>query len=396
MGEVNYRRTSREAAEGKGSQPRLASLDALRGFNLFFLVALGPVLLAFCNGVPNGCFDWLFNPLSHLLTHEEWIGLTPWDLIMPLFMFMSAASIPFSMSRYKREQRYGEFAKRLIRRVVLLWLLGMVIQGNLRALDPKHIYIFTNTLQSIAVGYAIASLLFMFTGWRTQLFCCMGLLLAYWGAMEFVSVDGFGGGLYGKTDNLAEFIDRVVLGRYRDAANVIGDGTVVFAPGYTNTWILSSLTFGATSVFGLLCGTICKSPSDTRRKLILLWGAGVALTIVGWVWHLEMPVIKRIWTGSMAVVSAGYSFLLMGAFFWFYDCRRYTFGFDFLRVYGLNSLAAYTMEEMINFKSIPHSLFYGLQQYIGDFYPCVLALGQAVVIYLILVAMKRLNILIKV
>lgn len=375
---------------------RLTSLDALRGFNLFFLVALGPVLLHFCNGVPNGCLDWLFDPLSHLLTHEEWEGLTPWDLIMPLFMFMSAASIPFSMARYKREQRYGEFGKRLARRVVLLWLLGIIIQGNLRSLDPQHIYLFTNTLQSIAVGYTIAALLFMFTGWRTQIACCVGMLLAYWGAMEFITIDGFGGGLYGKTDNLAELIDRLVLGRYRDAATVLEDGTVAFSPWYTNTWILSSLTFGATSVFGLLSGTICKAQQPNRQKLFLLLGIGAALTIVGWLWHLEMPVIKRIWTSSMAVVAAGYSFLLMGAFFWFYDCRHSTFGLDFLRTYGLNSLAAYTMEEMIDFKSIPHSLFYGLQQYIGDFYPCLLALGQAVAIYLILVAMKRLNIFIKV
>lgn len=375
---------------------RLTSLDALRGFNLFFLVALGPVLLTFCNGVPNGCLDWLFDPLSHLLTHEEWEGLTPWDLIMPLFMFMSAASIPFSMARYKREGQYGEFAKRLVRRVVLLWLLGMIIQGNVRSLDPEHIYVFTNTLQSIAVGYAIAAVLFMVSGWRTQIICCIVLLLTYWGVMEFVTIDAFGGGHYGKTDNLAELIDRVVLGRYRDAAYMLEDGSIVFSPWYTNTWILSSLTFGATSLFGLLCGTICKSEQPGRKKLFVLLAAGALLTIVGWLWHIEMPVIKRIWTSSMAVVAAGYSFLLMSLFFWFYDLRRSTFCLDFLRTYGLNSLAAYTMEEMINFRSIPHSLFYGLQQYIGDFYPCLLALGQAVVIYLILVAMKRLNIFIKV
>lgn len=378
------------------SKARLTSLDALRGFNLFFLVALGPVLLSFCNGVPNGCLDALFDPLSHLLTHEEWEGLTPWDLIMPLFMFMSAASIPFSMSRYKREKCYGDFFKRLIRRVLLLWILGIIIQGNLRSLDPDHIYLYTNTLQSIAAGYAIASILFMFTSQRTQILCCIGMLLAYWMAMEFITIDGFGGGLYGKTDNLAELIDRVVLGRFRDASTMLEDGTVAFALGYTNTWILSTLTFGATSLFGLQCGSICKSQSDNRRKLVLLIGIGITLTIVGWLWHLEMPVIKRIWTSSMAVVAAGYSFLLMGLFFWFYDCRRNTFGLNFMRTYGLNSIAAYTMEEMINFKSIPHSLFYGLAQYIGDFYPCLLALGQAVVIYFILLAMKRLNIFIKV
>lgn len=75
-------------------QNRLTSLDALRGFNLFFLVACGPVVLNFCNGVPNGIMDWFFTPLSQLLRHEEWEGLTPWDTIMPLFMFYELRQHP--------------------------------------------------------------------------------------------------------------------------------------------------------------------------------------------------------------------------------------------------------------------------------------------------------------
>ena len=378
-------------------QNRLTSLDALRGFNLFFLVAFGPVVLNFCNGVPNGIMDWFFTPLSQLLRHEEWEGLTPWDTIMPLFMFMSCASIPFSMARFRREKDYGVYARRVCRRVVLLWLIGLIIQGSVRDLNPDRIYIFTNTLQSIAVAYLVASLLFMFCKLRTQIITFVLLLLAYWGAMEFISVDGFGGGQYGPDNNLAEWIDRVVLGRFRDGAMLQPDGTVAFAPWYTNTWILSSLTFAATGLAGLFCGTICKSASlSPKKKGLWLLGIGVALTVAGWAWHIEMPVIKRIWTSSMCLVAAGYSFLLMALFFWWYDIKGKTTCLEFLRTYGLNSLVAYTLEEMINFKSIPHSLFYGLEQYMGAFYPFVLALGQAVVIYLILLAMKRLNIFIKV
>lgn len=385
---------------------RLKSLDALRGFNLFFLVALGPVLLNFCNGVPNGCGDWFFNPLSHLLTHEEWEGLTPWDLIMPLFMFISAASIPFSMARYRRERDYKAFALRLLRRVVVLWLLGIVIQGNLRSLDFDHIYLFTNTLQSIAVAYAVAAVLFVFSRPRTQVAAFVVLLLAYWALMEFVSVDGFGGGQYGPTDNLAEWVDRTVLGRFRDGASLQPDGTVYFAPWYTNTWILSSLTFAATGVAGLLAGTVCRNASTLTLRLkkrdwrlstqgiLLLTGA--AMVLVAWLWSAEMPVVKRIWTSSMCLLAAGWSFLLMGVFYWWYDAKGKTTGLEFLRTYGMNSIVAYTLEEMVNFRSIPHSLFYGLEQYIGDFYPFVLVLGQAVIIYLILLAMKRLGIFLKV
>ena len=125
---------------------RLASLDALRGANLFLLVAVGPVLGSLCHAVPDGFMDWLFNPISNMLSHKVWEGFALWDIIMPLFMFMSAVSIPFSMTRYRRERSYGNFAWRLVRRVALLWILGMIVQGNLRELNPNRIYIYTNTL----------------------------------------------------------------------------------------------------------------------------------------------------------------------------------------------------------------------------------------------------------
>lgn len=376
--------------------PRLSSLDALRGLTLFFLVGLGPVVTTFCEGVPDAASNGFITTLARLFSHEEWEGLMPWDMLMPLFMFMSCASIPFSMARFRREHDYGAYARRVTRRVILLWLIGMLVQGSVRDLNPDHIYLYTNTLQSIAVAYTVASLLFMFGRVRTQIITFVLLLLAYWGAMEFISVAGFGGGQYGPDNNLAEWIDRTVLGRFRDGATPLPDGSVQFLPGYTYTWLISSLTFAATGLAGLFCGSICKaaalSPRNKARRLLYV---GLALFAAGMLWSLEMPIIKHIWTSSMCLVAAGVSFLLMALLFWFYDVRSHTFGLDFLRTYGLNSIMAYIFEEMLNFKSIPHSLFYGLEQYIGGFYPCVLALGQAVVIYLILLAMKRLGIFIR-
>ena len=122
---------------------------------------------------------------------------------------------------------------------------GMMCQGNLLALDPDRVYLYSNTLQSIAMGYLIASLLFLYVRIRVQIGIAAALLLIFWGAMEFITVGNYGGGSYTPDSNLAEWIDRTVLGRFRDGATV-ENGEVIFATWYRYTWILSSLNFGVT------------------------------------------------------------------------------------------------------------------------------------------------------
>ena len=174
------------------SKQRLDSLDALRGFDLFVLVALGPLVQAFVNAAGSDEYQGL----RDVFTHVSWEGFAPWDLVMPLFVFMAGASIPFALARYRGGANRGGFVWRLLRRVVLLWLLGMVVQGNLLSLDPSCFYLYTNTLQAIAAGYLIAALLFVNTRIVTQIVVALVLLLGYWAVMEWVSVDGYGGGNY--------------------------------------------------------------------------------------------------------------------------------------------------------------------------------------------------------
>ena len=287
---------------------RLESLDALRGFDLFFLVALGPLLRSVIRAAD---LPWL-NSFQWLLLHQEWTGFSPWDLIMPLFLFMSGITIPFAYSRYRNESDKRPLIRRLVKRVLLLWLFGMIVQGNLRALDPEHIYIYTNTLQSIAVGYLFSVLFYLYTSKRTQIIASFALLLLYWAAMQFVRIGSFGGGDYTPEGNLCEGIDRAVLGRFRDGAEM-QDGTVIFAAGYYYTWILSSLNFVVTVMSGMFAGYIAKSRElAEKRKVQSFLGIGAVLVIWGWTWNLVLPVIKTIWTSSMVFVSSGYCFLLMG------------------------------------------------------------------------------------
>lgn len=370
---------------------RLESLDALRGFDLFFLVALGPLMNSLARAADA---EW-FNNWMGIFNHVSWEGFSPWDLIMPLFLFMSGISMPFALSRYTSMPDKRPLLRRLGKRILLLWIFGMICQGNLLGLNPDKIYLYSNTLQAIAAGYLITALLFLFTRRRTQLITAVLLLLIYWAAMQFIQVDGYGGGNYTPQGNLAEWIDKVVLGRFRDTAQLV-DGKVVVAEWYHYTWILSSLNFGVTVLTGLFAGYIAKDKIEEKRKLKLYFGIGTIMVTIGWLWNFQMPVIKTIWTSSMVLVSSGYCFLLMGLFYYWIDYKGHRSGITWLKVYGMNSILAYMLANVIDFRCIGQSLLYGLQPYMGSYYSFLITLWNVAAIYVILWMMYKRGIFLKV
>lgn len=359
---------------------RLESLDILRGFDLFMLVGLEMAMHHLSVAIDTPAFHsfmWCF-------THVDWEGFSTWDLVMPLFMFMSGITIPFALSRYKDAQDKSLIYKRIFKRVVLLWIFGMMCQGNLLGLNPERIYLYSNTLQSIAMGYLISSLLFLHTRIRTQIIIAIMLLLVYWGAMEFITVNGYGGGNYTPEGNLAEWIDRELLGRFRDGASVV-NGEVVFPDWYRYTWILSSLNFGVTVLTGTFAGYILKNKEwMPQKKLTYLLIIGLSMVAIGWIGGIWHPVIKKLWTSSMVLVSSGYCFLLMALFYYIIDYkgwRKYT---NWLKVYGMNSIVAYMLTMCVNFSCIGHSLFHGLEPYMGAYYQVLITLSNVAIVYFIL------------
>ena len=106
---------------------RLASLDILRGFVLFLLVFFQPVFVALGQRLN---FPWL-NDILYQFDHESWIGFRFWDLVMPLFLFMTGASMPFSFSKFKNAPNKWPVYRKIIKRFVLLFIFGMIVQGNL-------------------------------------------------------------------------------------------------------------------------------------------------------------------------------------------------------------------------------------------------------------------------
>ena len=375
----------------KPSYQRLESLDVLRGFDLFCLVALEGVLHPLGRAIDA---PW-YNDFLWCFSHVQWEGFSSWDLVMPLFMFMAGVSMPFALSRYKVMPDKWAVYRRIVKRVALLWVFGMMCQGNLLGLDPDRIYLYSNTLQAIAMGYLISAMLFLHVRLSVQIRTAVALLLAYWGAMQFITVDGYGGGNYTPDGNLAEWVDRTVLGRFRDAA-VVENGQIVFAGSYRYTWILSSLNFGVTVLTGVFAGHILKSGMDRKHKWQWLLGIGVIMVALGWLWGLQLPVIKKIWTSSMVLVSSGYCFLLMGLFYYWIDYKGHRKNLTWLKVYGMNSIVAYMLANVISFRCIGTSLFHGLEQYTGNYYPALIAASNALIIYVILWLLYKRNIFLKV
>ncbi|WP_106828421.1 acyltransferase family protein [Parabacteroides pacaensis] len=371
---------------------RLESLDVLRGFDLFCLVALESTLhpLARALDVP-----W-FHSFMWGFTHVDWVGFSTWDLVMPLFLFMAGVSMPFAFSRFRENPDKGAVYRRILKRVVLLWIFGMMCQGNLLTLQVPLLHFYSNTLQSIAIGYLFSALLFLHVNPKIQISISVALLLIYWAGMTFIRIDGFGGGDFTPERNLAEGIDQKILGPWRDGVSWNEDGTWQFASWYRYTWIWSSLNFVVTVMTGVFAGQILKGTYSQVKKIKLLLGIGTLMVVAGWLWGFQMPVIKKLWTSSMVLVSSGYCFWLMGLFYYWIDYKNHRKGLTWLKVYGMNSIVAYLLANLINFSCIGNSLFFGLEQYIGKFYPFFIAVCNVSIIYVILYLLYKHKLFLKV
>ncbi len=352
---------------------RLASLDILRGLDLFLLVFLQPVVVSVLSNIDSG---WT-RAILYQLDHEVWVGFRFWDLIMPLFLFMAGTSLPFSMSKYVSSGTKPMAYRHVVKRFVILFILGMVVQGNLLAFSWDAVRIYVNTLQAIAVGYLISAVIILEFRMKGQLLMTALLLLLY-----SVPVSLYGD--FTPDGNLPYLIDRAILAGFR------GD------PSYA--WILSSLTFAVTVMMGCFAGELIRNrnykPASVASRLMAI---GLVLIAVAWVWSFETPIIKRIWTGSMTLLSGGYCFILMGLFYYWIDVKGHSRGLEWLKIYGMNAITAYILGEIISFRSIVRSLTWGLERYMGEsWYGTLLTFGNFLILFLILRYMYRQRIFIKI
>ena len=372
-----------------GKSKRLASLDILRGLDLWLLLMVGPVLHTFLRKGYGEDWDFIRFHADHVM----WEGFSSWDIIMPLFMFMSGITIPFSMSRYRDGLgQKKDFFIKIFRRFFILVFLGWLVQGNLLSLDIRYFHPYANTLQSIAVGYLASALMFVYLRPKMQIVVTSLLFLGYMGAFIFTGMD------MNPETNIAMVIDKAVLGCHRDGVTWMEDGSWRFSPYYQYTWVLSSLNFIVTVMLGCFAGQILSSRNGevTARKTLVLAGVGAGLTVVGLAISPWFPIIKKIWSSSMTLYSGGICFLLMAATYYVVDVRRWGGEMEWIRYFGMNSIAAYMLGVMVDFSSVSETFLHGLEQHVGGLYPVLVELGNVCILFFILRAMYRNRVFLKV
>ena len=367
---------------------RLASLDILRGLDLFLLLVAGPLIHTFLRINESPVWDGV----RHQVSHVSWEGFVLWDIIMPLFMFMSGTTIPFSMAKYKEGEKPGKtFYLKLLKRFALLFFLGWIVQGNLLNLDFKLFHPFANTLQAIAVGYVFTALAFVHFDRKGMWIFGTACFLAY--LLVFII---FGHMNLDPQGNVAMVIDKAVLGSHRDGVIWNPDGSWAWNEGYQYTWILSSLNFIVTVMLGCYAGSLLKDKTHPKfRRGIFLAGAGAMMVILGLGMESFFPIIKKIWSSSMTLYSGGLCCLALAVVYMVVDVWGKSKGLGWLKYFGMNSIAAYCIGEVINFSSVSKSLLHGFEHITGDYYPLVITFGNVLILFLILRWMYKRGIFLK-
>lgn len=364
---------------------RLLSLDILRGIDIFMLAGGHFILRGLTNLGAFGKGEFA-DAMRRQLAHVPWEGFVVWDLVMPLFLFMAGIALPFSLAKY---QTSTKTYLRILRRVVLLWILGMVVQGRLLSLDPKRISLYSNTLQAIAAGYLVTALIFInIKNNRWRVFVAVLLFVVYWAGFTFF-------GDFTPTGNFAEAIDRAVLGRWRDGVTW-KDGVWSFSPKYYYTWIWSSIGFALTTLAGAFSGLMLKGEACAKKALHLFL-FGVALIVAGLLLSLQTPIIKPIWSASMVLYSGGICAVLMALTYWYIDVKGKGKWLYWFKIYGMNSIFAYVVSHVISFRSVSESLFFGFARFLEKpGYDFLLGVSNAAILFVMLVMLYRKKIFIRV
>jgi len=351
---------------------RVLSIDALRGFDMFWIIGghavVWSILEIFHDPIPE--------TIKYHMSHPAWIGFSARDMIMPLFLFIVGAAMPFSLAkRWERGDSTTRIYTKILGRSVVLFILGMAAQGNLLDLDHTTFHFFSNTLQAIAVGYLFGSILLLHLPVVGQIVATAGLLIGFWALMMFVPFGDAAGGTLEPQQNLAIHIDRTVFGEYDD--------------GNTYTWLLSGLGFTATVMLGAFAGQLLRLRCLAVLKVLGLIALGGACLAAGYAWSFHFPIIKHLWTSSMVLWAGGWSFLLLALFYLVIDVIGLKgWAFPFI-VIGANAIAVYMTVQVVNVHHITGPIVGGLAKHVGPYGDPLLNISRLAFLWLILWYMYR-------
>ena len=310
---------------------RLTSVDALRGFDMFWILG-GDYLVRSLPAIHDSACT---RGLASQMEHCDWAGFHCYDLIFPLFVFVVGVSIVFSLSRLVERAGRSAAIRRICVRSLVLFLLGIFYMGGV-ANGFKNVYL-AGVLYRIAGAYFFAALIFCFFRVRGMVGICVALLAGYWALMTFVPVPGVGvPSLAGPGKNLAHYLDDLYLPGQKF------EGT-----------LLSTLPAVANCLLGVFAGLLLQSEkAPPQRKVYWLLGSGVASLALGLAWAREFPIIKLLWTSTYVLVACGYSAILLGIFYQIIEVwqfRKWAQPFIWI---GMNAITIYLVANLVSFRRL--------------------------------------------
>ena len=349
-----------------GSQ-RLLSLDAFRGWTMFWIVG-GAALVGGLQALnPNP----LINGLVYELNHTDWQGLRFYDLIWPSFMLMTGMSLPFSYAKRSLTQTHHQIFMRVLRRFAVLFLLGSLRES----IHFNHPYMveLSSALQPIAVAY-LAAFLLVRKSWKFQASVGAGILVFYALLLAFVPAPGVPAGSYDRNANLVLWTDLVTLGRV--------------LPEHWGT-VICTLPTISTTILGMVMGELLMTNRSAASKMKIISLVGLSGVAIGWCLNPVIPIVMKIWTTSYGLASAGFACLMFLVFYWLIDVRGYRKpAFPFL-VIGMNAVAIYMSESIIPWSKTVAIFTHPLAGTLGSFTPLFHAIAVLTVEWLVLYWMYK-------
>src|SRR4030043_2104239 len=350
----------------ENTEQRLVCVDALRGFDMLWIIGGSEVLIGLANATG---FKFLSNMSVHF--DHSWGQFHFYDLIMPLFLFIVGVVMPVA---FKKRLARGETKKKLyghiIRRVIILYILGLIASGHILTFDISKIHLWTDTLHAIAFGYLVSSIMILELRLNWQIIVTASPLLLYWGVMALIPVPGHGAGIYEPDTNLALYIDNAILGHWQEGAGW--------------TYIITNMTFVCSVMLGVFAGQLLLSDKQPMKKAGLLALIGICCVIAGKVWGIWFPIIHHLWTSSLVLFAGGLSFLLLALFYLVIDIWGYKKWAFFFVVIGMNAIAVYVATHLFDFTKIGNVFVGGLLKYLGPWADFVESSAALAVIWLIM------------
>jgi predicted acyltransferase len=301
---------------------RLTSLDAFRGLTVASMMLV------------NNPGDWgdIYPPLEH----AAWSGWTFTDIIFPFFLWMVGVALTLSTAkRIEQGANREKLLAHVVRRSVLIFALGLFLAG-FPYFHLSHIRI-PGVLPRIAVCYFIASLIFLYSKWRTQVASIVVLFASYWLLMMLVPLPCAGTSRFDINCNFARYVDGLLLSGH------MWSQTKVWDP----EGIVSTLPAIATTLFGVLTGTLLRQKLSSEKKAIFLLGIGAGLFALGQVANIWMPINKSLWTVSFSLLMAGLATMEFAVLYWVIDIRGYRKWATPLVIYGTNAIVVFVLSGVV-------------------------------------------------